>query len=66
MGATLLGVERTLLPLSLRLVRLEEAAAREGQRSNLALEARRLSKDPAYVKEAREIVAEFEDLRASW
>jgi hypothetical protein len=45
---------------------IEEATARERGRSDLALEARRLSKDPAYVKEAREIVAEFEDIRAPW
>jgi hypothetical protein len=45
---------------------IDEAAARERGRSDLALEARRLSRDPAYVKEAQEIIAEFEDLRASW
>lgn len=45
---------------------IEEAAERESRRSGLAAEARRLSEDPAYVKEAREIVAELEDLRASW
>jgi hypothetical protein len=45
---------------------IEEAAERERGRSALAAEARRLSEDPAYVKEALEIVAEFEDLRASW
>lgn len=45
---------------------IEELAERESRRSGLAAEARRLSEDPAYVKEAREIVAELEDLRASW
>jgi hypothetical protein len=45
---------------------IEETAEREERRSGLAVEARRLAVDPAYVKEAREIVAELEDLRASW
>jgi len=45
---------------------IEETAERERRRSELAVEARRLSEDPAYVEEAREIVAQLEDLRASW
>jgi hypothetical protein len=45
---------------------IEETAEREGRRSGLAVEARRLSEDPAYVEEAREIVAQLEGLRASW
>lgn len=45
---------------------IEETAERERARSSLATEARRLSEDPAYVEEAREIIAEFEDLRAPW
>jgi hypothetical protein len=45
---------------------IEETAEREKRRSGLAAEARRLSKDPAYVKEARQIVAELEDSSASW
>jgi ribbon-helix-helix CopG family protein len=45
---------------------IEEAAERESRRSGLAAEARRLSEDPAYVEEAREIVAQLESLRASW
>jgi hypothetical protein len=45
---------------------IEEAAKRESQQSGLAAEARRLSEDPAYVKEAREIVAEMESLSAAW
>jgi hypothetical protein len=45
---------------------IEETAKRESHRSGLAAEARRLSEDPAYVKEAREIVAEMESLSVSW
>jgi hypothetical protein len=45
---------------------IEETAERESQQSGLAAEARRLSEDPVYVEEAREIVALLEDLRASW
>ena len=45
---------------------IEETAKRESRRSGLAAEARRLSEDPTYVEEAREIVAELEDLRAPW
>jgi hypothetical protein len=43
---------------------IEETVAWEKRQGSLAAEARRLSEDPAYVKEAREIVAEMEDLRA--
>jgi hypothetical protein len=45
---------------------IEETAERERRRSGLAAEARRLAADPAYVEEAREVVAELEDLRGSW
>jgi predicted transcriptional regulator len=45
---------------------IEETAERERQRSDLALEARRLAEDPAYVEEAREIVALMEELRGPW
>lgn len=45
---------------------IEETAEWEKRRSGLAAEARRLSEDPAYVEEARQIVAEMEDLGASW
>jgi len=45
---------------------IEEAAERERQRSDLAAEARRLAEDPAYVEEAREIVALLEELRGPW
>jgi hypothetical protein len=41
---------------------IEETAARESRRIGLALEAQRLSEDPAYVKEAREIIEMFEEL----
>jgi hypothetical protein len=41
---------------------IEETAVRERNRSGLAAEARRLSEDPAYVEEAREIVALLEEL----
>lgn len=44
---------------------IEETAEREGRRSGLAAEARRLSEDPAYVEEAREIVALMEELSGS-
>jgi hypothetical protein len=45
---------------------IEETAKWEKRRSDLAVEARRLSEDPTYVKEAREIAAEMEELRAPW
>jgi hypothetical protein len=45
---------------------IEETAKWEKRRSDLAAEARRLSEDPTYVKEAREIVAEMEELSAPW
>lgn len=41
---------------------IEETAERERGRSALAAEARRLSEDPAYVKEAQETVAWLEEL----
>lgn len=45
---------------------IEETAEWERRRSDLAAEARRLSEDPTYVKEAREIVAEMEELSVPW
>lgn len=42
---------------------IEEAAARERSRRGLAAEARRLTEDPAYVAEAREVAALMEELR---
>jgi len=45
---------------------IEEAAKRESQRSGLAAEARRLSEDPADVKESREIAKMMEELRGPW
>lgn len=41
---------------------IEEAAARETKRGLLAAEARRLSENPAYVAEARELVELMEEL----
>lgn len=41
---------------------IEETAERERDRSALAAEARRLSEDPAYVEEAREMVEWLEEL----
>lgn len=45
---------------------IEEAAERERKRSELARDAQRLAEDPAYVEEAREIVALMEGLRGPW
>lgn len=45
---------------------IEEAAAREERRQDLAAEARRLAESPGYVEEAREIAAMLEDLRGPW
>lgn len=42
---------------------ITEAAERDGRRSGLAAEARRLMQDEAYVSEARDIAAMMEDLR---
>ncbi|MBA3433686.1 MAG: ribbon-helix-helix protein, CopG family [Actinobacteria bacterium] len=42
---------------------IAETAERDRRRSGLAAEARRLSRDPAYVEEAREIAALMEELR---
>lgn len=42
---------------------IEEAAERERRRGGLAAEARRLMRDPDYVKEAREVAELMEELR---
>ncbi len=42
---------------------IAETAERDRRRAGLASEARRLSRDPAYVEEAREIAALMEELR---
>jgi hypothetical protein len=42
-----------------------ETADRERRRRGLAVEAAALSKDPAYVREAREVAALMEQLRGS-
>jgi len=42
---------------------ITETAARERARSGLAAEARTLTQDPGYVREAREVAALMEDLR---
>src|SRR5215213_9476041 len=44
---------------------IRETAERERRRAGLAAEARRLMDDPAYVEEAREVVALMEQLRGS-
>ena len=41
---------------------IEETAERERRRSDLAVEARRLMEDQAYVAEAREVIDLMEDL----
>ena len=43
-----------------------ETAERERRRSGLAAEARRLMKDRAYAREAREVAALMEELRGPW
>ena len=43
---------------------IAETADRERRRRGLAAEAAALAKDPAYVREAREVVALMEQLRA--
>ena len=45
---------------------LAETDARERRRSGLRAEVEALMRDPAYVKEAREIAAMMEDLRGPW
>lgn len=42
---------------------IAETAERERRRAGLAAEARLLARDPAYVREAREVAALMEDLR---
>jgi predicted transcriptional regulator len=42
---------------------IAETAARDRKRAGLAAEARRLMKDRAYVREAREVAALMEQLR---
>ena len=42
---------------------IAETAERERRRAGLAAEARRLMKDRAYVREAREVAALMEELR---
>jgi predicted transcriptional regulator len=44
---------------------IAETAERERRRAGLAAEARRLMNDPAYVREAREVVALMDELRGS-
>jgi len=44
---------------------IAETADRERRRSGLAAEARMLMKDPAYVREAREVAGLMEQLRGS-
>ncbi len=44
---------------------IAETAERERRRSGLAAEARTLMKDPAYVREAREVAELMEQLRGS-
>jgi hypothetical protein len=45
---------------------IAETAARDGRRAGLAAEAAALARDPAYVREAREVAALMEELRGSW
>jgi len=44
---------------------IAETAERERRRKGLAAEAAALAKDPAYVREARQVVALMEQLRGS-
>jgi hypothetical protein len=44
---------------------IAETAERERRRAGLAAEAAALAKDPAYVREAREVAALMEELRGS-
>lgn len=45
---------------------IAEVAERERRRGGLAAEARRLKKDRAYVREARDVAALMEQLRGPW
>lgn len=45
---------------------IAETAERERRRRGLAAEARRLMKDPAYVREAQDVAALMEELRGPW
>lgn len=45
---------------------IAETAERERRRAGLAAEAFALTKDPAYVREAREVTEVMEQLRGSW
>jgi predicted transcriptional regulator len=44
---------------------ITETAERERRRAGLAAEAAALARDPAYVREAREVAALMEELRGS-
>jgi hypothetical protein len=44
---------------------IAETAERERRRAGLAAEAAALARDPAYVREAREVVRLMEELRGS-
>jgi len=44
---------------------IAETAERERRRAGLAAEAAALAKDPAYVREARQVAALMEELRGS-
>jgi hypothetical protein len=44
---------------------ISEAADRERRRAGLAAEAAALARDPAYVREAREVARLMEELRGS-
>ena len=44
---------------------IAETAERERRRTGLAAEAAALAKDPAYVREARQVAALMEELRGS-
>lgn len=44
---------------------IAETAERDRRRAGLAAEVRRLSKDPAYVQEAKDVAALMEQLRGS-
>ena len=45
---------------------IAETAERDRRRSGLAAEAAVLARDPAYVKEAREVAELMEQLRGPW
>ena len=44
---------------------IAETAARDRRRTGLAAEARRLARDPEYVREAQEVAALMEQLRGT-